>query len=390
MSVRAVIIGGGIAGAATALALRKAGHTATVYEARPAGDNHVGAALRLPRNGLAALRAIDAHQAVIDASAPLSRTDLWSASSRPLGTIGLSDGPEQEKPRAITRAKLAEVLRELAARQGATTEFGKKLATAEVTGSGGVQASFEDGSTAEGDVLIGADGVHSTVRRLVDPSAPDPRFIGTHILYGYTPSTVDAPPSPDAFNMYWGKKATFGYTSAAGDYYWFGSIPAEAPMGSETTDDTEQLRNRLLTLFRGDRTPAKTIIREADVILATNPRMLQGLSSWHRGPMVVIGDAAHALPPASEQGAALALEDAVTLGKCFRDIDDTNQALAAFQSAQQERVEKVAARGAGRTAQRQTGPQWLVRRKRDQAIARAAQSGAMKPPAWLHDHEIGW
>ncbi|WP_216211030.1 FAD-dependent monooxygenase [Amycolatopsis aidingensis] len=389
MTRRILIAGGGIAGSAAALALGQAGIAATVYEARRDAGDYSGAALRLPRNGLDALRAIGAHQAVIEASALLLRTDLGSGTGRQLGTVRLSSGPDQEPPRAVPRAKLARILREEAEQRGATVELGKSLTTAKTTDTG-VLATFDDGTTAEAEVLIGADGIHSTVRGLVDPSAPEPRFCGVHILHGYTAQSVSASPSPDAFKIFWGKNATFGYTSAAGDYYWFGSIPADAPLDSAQATNVEALRSRLLKLFRRDRTPASAIIRAADVILATSPREVRDLASWHNGSMVVIGDAAHAVPPATEQGAALALEDAVVLAQCLRDADDPQHALRVFEGVRRERVERVVARGAGRTAQRRRMPRWLAQRKRDQAIARAAQNGAMAPPSWLHDHHLEW
>ncbi|WP_216210900.1 FAD-dependent oxidoreductase [Amycolatopsis aidingensis] len=389
MTRHVLIAGGGIAGSAAALALRRAGMAVTVYEARLDAGDYSGAALRLPRNGLDALRAIEAHQAVVAVSAPLPRTELLSGTGRLLGTVALSTGSEQEQPRALTRAQLAGALRAEAVRQGARLELGRSLRTAERTGSG-VLATFADSGTAEGEVLIGADGVHSTVRGLVDPAAPEPRFCGTHIRYGYTPRTVQAPPAPEAFRIFWGRNATFGYTSATGDYYWFAGIPAREPLPTTAAAELEGSRQWLLGLFRRDRTPATAIIRDAEVILATNPRAVPGLSSWHNGSMVVIGDAAHAVPPATEQGAALAIEDAVVLAQSLRDAGDTGQALSAFEAARRERVERVAARGAGQTARLRARTGWLARRKRDRAMAEAVRGGALAPPAWLHDFHLDW
>src|SRR5207248_6416733 len=254
---------------------------------------------------------------------------------------------------------------------------------------GGVRATFDDGTTAEGDVLIGADGVRSTVRRIIDPSAPEPVYCGTHIVYGYTSPTTATPPSPEAFKIFWGKKATFGYTSATGDIYWYGSVAAPEPLSSDPLD-MEQWRRRLLRLFRRDRTPATAIISTAKVIVATSTRELRNLPTWHNQAMTVIGDAAHAVVPATEQGAALAIEDAVVLAQCLRDTDDSGNALAAFERARRDRIDRAATSRRGRTGHRRGMPRWLEQRIRERKVTAALQAGAMPPPAWLHDFHITW
>ena len=388
MTRRVMVIGGGVAGPAAALALQRAGLAATVYEARPDGGDNAGAALRLPRNGLTALDTIGAYQSVAAASVPLPRTDLGTGSGHHLGSVMLDTAANGYQPRVLSRAKLAQVLRDEAARCGADIEIGKQLVRAEQTPAG-VLATFHDGTTAEADVLIGADGINSTVRRIVEPAAAEPKYCGTHIIYGYTPPIADAQPSPDAFKIFWGKKATFGYTSATGEFYWYGSIPAPEPHTTESADP-EHWRRRLLRLFRRDRTPATAIIRAAKVIVPTSTRELTGLPSWHNDTMVLIGDAAHAAVPATEQGAALAIEDAVVLAQCLRDTDDTPRALTAFEAARRERVTQAAASRRGRTAHRRGVPRWTEQRTRERQVAQALASGAMTPPAWLHDFRIDW
>lgn len=388
MTRRVVVIGGGVAGSAAAVALRKAGIAVTVYEARPDGGDNTGAALRLPRNGLAALDTIDAYQPVADASVPLPRTDLGTGSGRHLGTVMLDTDTTGHDPRVLSRAKLAQVLRDEAVRCGADVEVGKRLAQAKQTPAGAL-ATFQDGTAAEADILIGADGINSAVRQAIAPSAPEPTYCGTHIVYGYTPPIPDAQPSPDAFKIFWGRKATFGYTSATGDFYWYGSIPAPEPHTAEPADP-EHWRRSLLRLFRRDHTPATSIIRAATTIVPTSTRELTDLPSWHNDTMVLIGDAAHAAVPATEQGAALAIEDAVVLAQCLRDTDNAPRALAAFETARRERVVRAAASRRGRTAHQRGVPRWIEQRKRERQVAQALASGTMTPPSWLHDFRIDW
>ncbi|WP_410658376.1 FAD-dependent monooxygenase [Amycolatopsis sp. lyj-112] len=389
MTHHAIIVGGGIAGSAAAIALRKAGITADLYEARRDGGDYTGAALRLPRNGLNALRAIDAHDVVTDISYPVANTELSSGTGRHLGTVSFTGNGQSETPRTMPRARLARALRNAAADRGATVSMNKRLVAVD-TRSGGVIATFDDGSTAEGTVLIGADGLNSTTRRLAFPAAAEPRYAGTHLVYGYAPANATAPPSPDAFHIYWGKKGTFGYTTAAGDIYWYANIASPEPLPADEPRDTEVWRKRLTRLFRHDRTPAANIIRAANVILPSNTRTLDTMTTWHTDRIVLIGDAAHAVPPATEQGAALAIEDAVVLAQKLRDSQETTPALEVFEATRRERVTQAGASRRSRTKHRRGTPRWIEQRSRDRRIAQAVQSGAMNPAAWLHDHQIAW
>ena len=182
---RALIVGGGIAGTVTAMALRKAGIDATVYEAYPSGGT-VGA------NGMLALDQLDATGLVTGAGFPLTTIELSDGNGKRIATVPLG-GPASTVPghHHLRRAELYRVLQAEAARRGIPIERGRRLTDAR-TDDSGVVAFFADGGSASGDLLIGADGLRSTVRTLVDPAAR-PRYTGQRVFYGYAP---DASPPP--------------------------------------------------------------------------------------------------------------------------------------------------------------------------------------------------
>ncbi|MEK8109652.1 FAD-dependent monooxygenase [Micromonospora sp. M12] len=165
----AIVIGGGIAGPVTALALRRAGIIATVYEAYPTMASGIGGTLALAPNGMAALRAVGAHEAVTAIATPIGRSAM-AVGRRHLDMPTLAGVPPLN---VVHRAELYQVLHDRAAAEGVPFAYGKRLVDAEQT-DGGVTARFEDGSAATADILVGADGIRSTVRGLIDPAAPGP------------------------------------------------------------------------------------------------------------------------------------------------------------------------------------------------------------------------
>lgn len=186
----ALVIGGGIAGPVTALALRKAGIEATVYEAHPGTADGVGAMLMVAPNGLNALAVIGADEVVRAVGQPVPGVVMGdSQGNRFLESAGLPGVPDSH---AMARSDLFRVLHDYAVAQGVRVEHGKRLVGAEETPAG-ITARFADGTTATGDVLIGADGIRSTVRTLIDPDAPGPDYGGV-LSFGGIATGSDARP----------------------------------------------------------------------------------------------------------------------------------------------------------------------------------------------------
>ena len=208
---KAVIVGGGIAGPAAAMALRRAGIEAVVYEAYAGGADAAGAFLTFASNGMDALRAIDAHRLVLSAGFPTPRMSIQSGTGKHLGDVPnggtLPDGTVSQ---TLKRADLYRALRDEAVRRGVRVEYGKCLLDAEAAPDGGVVARFEDGTEAEGDLLVGADGIHSRTRRVIDPSTPGARYIPVLNIGGYARG-VSVRAEPGTFRMVFGKRAFFGY-----------------------------------------------------------------------------------------------------------------------------------------------------------------------------------
>jgi 2-polyprenyl-6-methoxyphenol hydroxylase-like FAD-dependent oxidoreductase len=393
--MKALIIGGGVAGPVTAMALQRAGIDAVVYEAYPPPDTEVGSYLGLASNGLDALRAIEADKPVLAAGFPSPTNVLWSGRGRRLGAVSnggrLADGTTSH---TIKRARLYQVLHDEAAGRGIEIQYGKRLVAADVAADGRVSAEFQDGSRATGDLLVGADGVHSTVRRLIDPDAPGGRYVGLVNFGGYTPAGQGPAPTgpPGVWNMIFGRRAFFGsIVDDDGGTVWFANVPRPPVTPAERAATTpEQWRRQLLELFAGDHGPAVELIAAGRLELtADNTHDLPTVPTWHRGPMVIIGDAAHAPSPTSGQGASMAAEDAVVLAMCLRDLPDIPGALAAYEGLRRRRVERIVAQGARTGSAKTPGP--VGRVLRDLALPVVFKLLVTeKSLAWIHDHHLDW
>lgn len=387
MTEHVVIAGGGIAGSAAALALRRAGVAATVLEARPAVSG--GAVVRVNPNGMDALRAIGAHQAVIAESFPLLRFE-WYA---PTGRIGyrMTADPSAERgmPRVMAWADLARVLQREAARAGAVFRYDTRVLDAEET-TGAARVRLADGDSVGADAVVGADGVRSSVRACIDPDAPAPRFMGRRTVYGFTPEPAFEPPPPEVLRSY----ATNGFLAATrdsftGGCYWFTSLPATEPLARGEGTDVELWRGRLLDVFGAETMPASSAVRDADRILAFDDCTLPHLPHWRSARMVVLGDAAHVTTPGSEQGAAMAIEDGVVLARCLRDNTGTSAALARFEQQRRPRAEAVVRLGMPEPPPAHV-PARFARWARDRVRALRRRKLLDVGGNWALHHHIDW
>jgi FAD-dependent urate hydroxylase len=391
---RALIIGGGIGGPVAAMALERAGIEAAVYEAAEGPADSVGLFLNVSTNGLDVLRTLDVDVVTGADGFPIPNTVLWSGTGKRLGEVAngirLQDGTVSV---ALRRGLLQRVLRVEAERRGVKVEFGKRLDSYRADSGGRVTARFTDGTQAEGDLLIGADGIHSTTRQTMDPAAPRPTYTGLLSLGGYSHGTT-VPPTPDTQHLVFGRRAFFGYlVRSSGEVWWFANLPrADEPSRAElASTSTGEWKRRLLDLFEGDLDRISEIIRSTNSeIGAYTVHDIATIPTWHRGPAVLVGDAAHATSPNAGQGASLAMEDALVLAKCLRDLPDTGRALAAYERLRRQRAEKVVAYshriGRSKTISNPVGV-WVRDLVMPIALKRFANPEAH---AWIYTHHIDW
>ncbi|GAB3140208.1 FAD-dependent monooxygenase [Amycolatopsis stemonae] len=390
---KALIIGGGIAGTITAIALHEAGHEPVLFEAYDRGAEGVGAFLTLAVNGLDALLPLGLKDVVKGVGFDSPRMAIGLGNGTKLAEFPLGGTlPDGTVSQTVLRSDLYVALRDEATRRGIRAGYGKRLIGASQTASQ-VRAEFSDGSHETGDLLVGADGLRSRVRTILDPDAPAPRYVPLLNTGGFAEG-LSLPDEPGVLNMVFGKRVFFCHVVSPvdGRVWWFAN-PARRtePTASElATLAGEKLRAELLHLVAPDRTPATEVIRATREIYPAWPTYdFPTVPVWHRGRMVLIGDAAHATSPAAGQGASMAIEDAVTLGKCLRDVPEVERALATYEGLRRERVEAVVAAGKRNGEQKVIGP--VGRVVRDFFIKRAfAKPFDEDPNAFMWNHHIDW
>ncbi|MFF7633321.1 FAD-dependent oxidoreductase [Kitasatospora sp. NPDC008050] len=364
-----MVIGGGVAGAAVALGLHKAGFDVTVYEAHPDTGADIGAFLTLASNGMRALAQLDAAAPIAELGFPLTEMSVLDATGRELAAMPLGEADHPlTRYRCLRRAEFGAALQREVARRGIPIRHGARL-TGLREGADKVTATFADGSSAGAELVVGADGLNSTVRSCLDPDQPRPQYAGQRVFYGYTtdyttdhPTDAAAPPPGEAshrITMLRGSGTAFGYAcSPAGETFWFARVPGPPATTEELTRTTPaQWREHLLPLLRPDRTPAADIVAAtAERLMVTNAQHLRPGGRWQRGRTILIGDAAHAASPATGQGASMALEDAVVLAKALREAGPRPEALAHYEQLRRPRAEQNIATSAQLTASRTNTP----------------------------------
>jgi 2-polyprenyl-6-methoxyphenol hydroxylase-like FAD-dependent oxidoreductase len=196
-------------------------------------------------------------------------------------------------------------------------------------------------------------------------------------------------------HMSFGKRAFFAYQVADdGTTGWFANLPRPEPLSLAAAREVgaaEWLR-QLREVFAADRTPAPTILRRvrpADLVVVGALEDLPPVPTWSKGRIVLIGDAAHATSPSSGQGASIAVESAVQLARCVRDLPTVPAAFAAYEGLRRARVERIIAAGKRTSSEKAAGP--VARVLRDTLLPVTMKLLA-KPEkmAWQYDYRIDW
>jgi FAD-dependent urate hydroxylase len=328
---RILIVGGGIAGLSLAIALRRAGADAELVERSPAWPA-VGAGIVLHANAVRALRALGVGEAINAASSPLPRWEFFDQHGEQLSETDLTYLWRDVGPcLAITRIGLQEILLEAA---HVHCRLGMALSGLAQDGNL-VSVTFADGSAGEYDLVVGADGINSTVRRLAISAEP-PRYADTMIWRSIVPGR---PVGIDHMMLFTGQRSFFGLVPVEdGRTYGFGGLAGEW-LDDPPTGRLERLRQRFSGF--GGPVPDYLASLQGDDQIHFGPVEWVELSCWHSGRVVLIGDAAHAAPPHMAEGGAMALEDAVVLAQLLHGADTIADCLDRYQTRRRPWVQWV-------------------------------------------------
>ena len=331
---KALVIGGGIGGLTAAISLRRAGVEAVVFERAPE-LREVGAGIALWANALKALRRLGLYEAARDRGAEIGgETRTWRG--RRLFSIPACAMRDRfgEANLVMHRADLQATL--LAALPGDAVRLGAKLESFSQEGET-VIAHFGDGREETADLLVGADGLRSTVRARILGDGP-PRYAGFTAWRGIAEGVEGLVPDGVGLNL-WGRGMEFGLISIGrGRAYWY--LSRNAPEG-EAGDPTGR-KAEVLGHLRGWYGAARAAVEATEDarILRNDIYDREPTGRWGEGNVTLLGDAAHPMTPNLGQGACQAIEDVVVLADA---VHEPGSVAAALRSYEARRIERTGA-----------------------------------------------
>jgi 2-polyprenyl-6-methoxyphenol hydroxylase-like FAD-dependent oxidoreductase len=337
--VRAVVVGAGIGGLAAAIALERAGVEPVVLERAPE-LKEAGFGLVLTANAVAALRALGLRDGVAARGTRIRRAEIRNPRGELLTLIDYEALAWETY--GMLRSEFQQAMLERVPRDWL------RLGTTCLGASEDGRVVLEPAEVLAGDVVVGADGIRSTVRRSL--FGEEPLRYGGHRAWRAA-TVLDDERTRDRFVEVWGVGGGFGFGPAGpGRVYWycFEVVPEGAPT-------PERPREEFLRRYGGWFQPIPALIEATDpnAIEATFTYDRRPRRGWGRGRVTLLGDAAHPMKPNIGQGAAQALEDAVVIGSCLEATTDPDGALRAYERRRMRRASAVvrASRQTGRVAE---------------------------------------
>lgn len=312
---KVLVVGGGIGGLTAAIALRQVDYAVELVELHPDVRSSVfGVGIIQPVNALRALESLGVLEECLEAG---FASEVWGAmhdvDGNPLYTMpgGKIEGTSLPPMNGLTRPKLHEILTTKALAEGVRIRYSTTFTSLE-PGTDGVVVAFTDGTRQTYDIVVGADGVNSKVRKYVLGEDVKPEYIGQSAFR----LNVPRPPEVDKIYMQEGPHGRAGLVPIGKDLaYMFFNYPMDRADRPDPATLDQTLRD-LLKPFGGVigrvrdnhiNDPDQIVVRPEDFLIAPAP--------WHKGRIVLIGDAVHTMTPHLGQGAAQAIEDVVVLAE---------------------------------------------------------------------------
>ena len=332
---KVLVVGGGIAGMSATILLRRAGVAVDLVEIDP--DWRVyGAGITITGPTLRALRSVGILDEVLAQGASWTGGTVFSKTGDKLAEINTAPvEPGIPATGGVMRPILHAILSRHTRASGATVRLGVNV-TALAQDGAGVTADFSDGGQGTYDLVIGADGIFSSVRKMVLPDAPEPAFTGQACWR----LLAERPPGFDSSHFYMAGDMKLGFNPVSPTHmYMFLLERAADDPWIDPADWSERL-HALMEGFGGIVPGIRAQVPTSDTI---NYRPLKTLllpPPWHVGRVVLIGDAAHATTPHLASGAGMAVEDGVVLAEELSS-GSVEDALARFTARRHERCRLV-------------------------------------------------
>ena len=329
---RILIVGGGIAGLTLAIALHRQGFKAELVERSPVW-HATGAGILLHANGVRVLWALGVGKAVEQAGAVVRRWGFFDQQGELLcdtdleemwGEVGPCIGIERPRLQQVLLASAATVPCRLGIAVTALTQDERR-----------VSVGFSDGSSGDYDLVVGADGIYSTVSRLTMGSVL-PGYTGLTIYRGLSPTR---PRGLTTMRILLGEGCFFGLMPMGdGHTSGFGGVG-----GTRFEDPLQGRLKRVRQLFAnfGGPVPEYLASLSCDEQIHCGPIEWVKLDRWYSGRVVLIGDAAHAGPPTMAEGGCMAMEDAYVLAEVLRCADTVESALNRYVTRRRPRADWV-------------------------------------------------
>lgn len=337
-TLKGIIIGGGIGGLTTSIALRQKGIETVIFEQAPQ-ISEIGAGVWMASNALNILSRLGLSEKIITSGRDLSFISVIDIKGKPISQIELS----KIKKRygfgtvAIHRGTLQKIL--LNEVPSKTVFTGKRFERYSQSGSK-ITAHFSDGSQETADFLVAADGIHSNARKQLYPDQKL-RYSGQTCWRVIADLKIPGSENGQMFEIWGNGKGLRAAYSEISDSSIYSYFTVDSAPGLK--DDPNSLKDHLNSLFKDFPEFIRTIIRSSDShkFLRNDLYDFEPIDNWVDNRMVLIGDAAHATTPNLGQGACQAVEDAFALAVSLAAVNDPAKAFVNFQQMRMKKAHYI-------------------------------------------------